>query len=619
MQLSGNELLNMNKSVYQDLVSPKEWVAKTSLFFSKRGPTLLKIDNAYEQYYKTGHRLAKESLHRLLHDYLIEHGGFWDKCKRNVASNGLMQFVFELTKSNALMPLTKEQRAKNLIENVEVPHARYGILYLLGNIEIRADCMPILLEGASAGLAIASTSMTANFNDVKSKPVDNTRAVFSVRGKNFTQADIIKRSGQIAPHLPKVKGAALGVASAASKIPAALSEIPGALKSAGSYVSESLEKFEYPATLAALELSAGRIDSSFNPITYVAVRSFDAANVFVEAAAETFENIVKFVGRAIRDLAQVLWKKLNPPDADPVASAKNRADYARIVKSATKIILNQVLKKSVPFIGDAIDLGSGLARTVDQAAMRIASYMDRRHFKLRAGHPEELVNSIHGAMEAGMLKGLFSTIKGAVGVTSQFLFAGVGSVVSALMTGIEWLVKLVCRVFEFNRVSKFLAEAREKFILEKSFFNAHEDVERRYLNSNPASMVTNADKFNEFFKQACKASPILPMIVLNSGICTNMMTMLRIFNDVDQQVVGSFDQKMRVVFDEGIFRYEQFNRRLKIYSAEYLRACGFRFKPAVGGDQSVGQFLEFALKHGQKPPITALEKAAHVTKQFVMA
>jgi hypothetical protein len=62
------------------IVDPKEWLSRTSLLLSRtRSPTLLKVDEAYANYYSLRSEPNQLALHRALNDYLIEKGRNWEK------------------------------------------------------------------------------------------------------------------------------------------------------------------------------------------------------------------------------------------------------------------------------------------------------------------------------------------------------------------------------------------------------------------------------------------------------------------------------------------------------------------------------------------------------------
>src|SRR5258707_15386907 len=54
-------------------------------------------------------------------------------------------------------PRPSAAAARSKIETFEIPHSRYGVLYLLGNIDIDMNCFTVAMEGVGAvGGAVGS-------------------------------------------------------------------------------------------------------------------------------------------------------------------------------------------------------------------------------------------------------------------------------------------------------------------------------------------------------------------------------------------------------------------------------------------------------------------------------
>ena len=120
------------------MVTPEEWVSRTKVMIGRRSQSMLKVDAAYEQYYKLRSPENAQKLHVTLEAYLKEKGGNWAKVDRDKSSKGLMQAVYELT---------GPKKTQNVLEK-RMPESRHGVIYLWGNTVIYTQWAKIFLEGA---------------------------------------------------------------------------------------------------------------------------------------------------------------------------------------------------------------------------------------------------------------------------------------------------------------------------------------------------------------------------------------------------------------------------------------------------------------------------------------
>ena len=120
------------------MVPPEEWVSRTKVMIGRRSQSMLKVDAAYEQYYKLRSEENAKNLHTALEAYLKEKGGNWARVDRNKNSNGLMQTVFDLT---------GPRKTQNVLEK-RIPESRHGVIYLWGNTVVYTQWGKFFLEGA---------------------------------------------------------------------------------------------------------------------------------------------------------------------------------------------------------------------------------------------------------------------------------------------------------------------------------------------------------------------------------------------------------------------------------------------------------------------------------------
>ncbi|HEY8976854.1 MAG TPA: hypothetical protein VIN75_21750, partial [Burkholderiaceae bacterium] len=269
-----------------------------------------------------------------------------------------------------------------------------------------------------------------------------------------------------------------------------------------------------------------------------------------------------------------------------------------ILKKACVVAVDYIMKNAIPYLGGAIDLGTGLFRTISEAGTRLAAWNDRRHIRLQAGHPEELANAIEHQMSLGVLGGVADMLKGASKVAVGVFLPGLGSLVSAVMSGIEWLVRLVSRLGEYFGIQQFLQTARRHYGAEKA--RATRDAKGVYEpNTAAGGIINDTTAFTKFFKDGCKASPLIPMLTLNSGLGGSLMTMLQLFEADGSQsaratrnVTGGETRE----FDRG----DMYFTRLKRWSVEYMRKSGFKFLPADAKDVVMAGYLAHATGMGKE-------------------
>jgi hypothetical protein len=149
---------------------------------------------------------------------------------------------------------------------------------------------------------------------------------------------------------------------------------------------------------------------------------------------------------------QALWEKIKGllvQFKDWVMSkivvSTNWATLGTIVKGALKFLLEELMKQAAPFVGAAMEIGTGIARTFEAAKTRLGAYLDRKKIRIVPGHPEELANSIETCMTHGILLGLADILKGVAKTAIAATLPGLGSLVAAVLTGVEWLIKLIYR------------------------------------------------------------------------------------------------------------------------------------------------------------------------------
>lgn len=601
------------------MVTPDEFRSRTSLTLSSRSGTTLKVDAAYDAYY--GYRTDENAgrLHAALRDYLVGHGGYWAHCERDKVSGGLLEWLFKFTApAPAPTVLSREDsldaRARARIDEYEIPHSRFGVLYLLGNIDIELNVLSIGLEGVAAVGGAVGAGLSTDMGKLHVR--DSSRASgLVINGRSVSAQQITTAGSTLVKVAPKAAPKVAGIlghrhearAQAALNPTLAVGTPMDNRHSTASHlpVAEPVPVEAFPVTVSTLMLAAEKVTEAYSHGRYyghaaavgmaLASPVVLAGTLLADAAAKVWRTIHDAVGQ----FKDWLMTKL----AVKIGMSGHGSTIATIVKAAAKLLVDILMKSAAPLVGSVMELGRGLARTFDAAKNRIGAYLDRKKIRVVAGHPEEIANSIEGAMTQGLFMGLMDVLKGVGKTAVQALLPGLGSLVSAVMTGIEWLIKFICRLVENYCIKKFLEIARGYYDIEKRRAGTEPSTdpearrqrpERLKPNVSPGGIITDTARFTEFFKLGCEASPLVAMLTLNAGICGSLMTLARMFDDTGAMIkAGAHGQKKMEQFDVA----GRYFARLKEYGASYLKNSGFKFRPRDPANSYILGLLHHAVTH----------------------
>lgn len=627
------------------MVTKAEWRSRTSLFGRRREGAIAVVDAAYDRYYDVRSSDNADKLADALKDYLKTHSNgtnFWDRVDRNTTSGGLMAAVYQVCFKHGGSSLNAAQAAQKKINEYDIPHSRYGVLYLLANIDIDINIMSTALDGVSAVGGVAGAAASANFGKL-SDIQQSSKNAFTV-GPTNVSANMLNSSGQ-------------GVLAAAKIIKA-----PNPVSTAGAFEppSQGFSRPKFPKTLSALQIASVHIGDAYDHNKVFGIAA--AAGAVVVAPAILASTVIDDVGTSvaqfgkevyqkIKTALQAAWKKIEMKMlADGAWSA---SVMGAIAKQAINFVLSVVIKQAAGYISNGIDVAKGLVKTVDAAATRVASYLNRRKLVINPGHPEEIANTLEKSMTMGVLGGLAGVLTAAAKTTVAVILPGAGFLVSALLSGIEWLVKFMYQLWERSKIKEFLQSARVHFEQERtraldkkaqtalaatsgetvSLKNAAGQVTRVYYNVkpigprpaqlpvqsppatvldihgrnvtglhsavlepnlDPGGIITDTKRFTEFFKSGCDASPLIAALVLNSGICGSLMTFVRLVDDAGE-IMG---QKDGAGHNSNFKTAEDFFTRLKIHAQKCLKNSGFVFSANAKDSVSINGYLNMAVdKH----------------------
>ncbi|MFI5447678.1 hypothetical protein [Polaromonas sp. UC242_47] len=602
------------------IVTPAEWKERTSLRLSSRGDTTLELDAAYTRWYNSRRQpnerieeMYRKELQDKLQQYVSEHGGSWKKSERNKVSNGLLEFIYgQVHKPD---PITERGRNRIAEDNV---HSRYGVLYLLGNIDINMDYMGITLEGVGAVGGALASGLGTNYD--KLKDVDKVdKVAFKVGKEEVSVSDafgyaskvglpIIGKAGEaiMAPGAPPVPARRRGVVMGPGQLgfiggKPVLGPAPFQDTRNGKGLPHAVANMNYlqltPRPLSATPTSA-QSDGGF-PLTKRALAAMGRNKVAAIAFAPVSGAVV--VGAFFYDLMRKVIDVLVSLVSSFVDWLKDKllqdSEFpftagAGLIKGLVMFTVKKCAAAAVPFVSAGLDLLTGLAQSFKAIKMKVGGWLERRKIRITEGHPALLASRIERCMTMDIASGLWTMVKGAVQMALAATVPGAQSLVSAIATAVEWVIKFVMRLIEQASIKLFLLQARVQYMLARKLTkkddSGHRVVDTQNAAKSKTSLIHDLDAFKKFYQSGCNASPIIAMLTLNTGICGSQWQLQNMFTDI-----GEIGQKE---FDSGT----QYFTRLKRYGKKYLGDSGFEFNanPIVGSDKKYIQgLLDHAKNH----------------------
>lgn len=635
------------------IVTPAEWKERTNLRLSSRGETTKELDIAYERWYtakyptlnmtssasyrpllapidpqaEAAHRATIERYRGFLQDklekYVKEHGAStkgtsegasWDRCERNKVSNGLLEFVYNAVKKDD--PRLAKVRGTVAADNV---HSRYGVLYLLGNIDINMDMMGIVLEGVGAVGGALASGFGTNYDKLKSPDdVDKTIA-------GSAKALRLKEDMSISDAYEHSSNAVTGIVGAIhGKVTA-----PGHVTSYNHRTVVGATRIHRRPTDVQMDWGAKGPSASVGNMDYLRLSrstkvvsspppgrakgwfpTTSKALAMMEAhpkAAIAFfpASAVAVVGSVVVDLMQKLLEVLYSLVTGFVEWLKGKLQEfmdnpievgADIVKKIVMKVVEEVAKECVPFVSAGMDLAQGLYQSFQAIRMKVGAWLERRKIRITEGHPALLASRIEKCMSMDIMSGLWTLIKGAVQMALAFLAAGAQGLIAALTSGVEWCIKFIMRLIERSAINSFLKLARDTYLAEKKIRDAAKDNTGAEMHAT-GGIINDLEKFKEFYQKGCSASPLIAMLTINTGICGSQWQL--------QQMIGAIDEIGQKEFDSGT----KYFTRLKDYGTGYLKDSGFEFN-ATHEVLSEKRFLQALLDNAKNPKRTLPAVAA---------
>ncbi len=254
----------------------------------------------------------------------------------------------------------------------------------------------------------------------------------------------------------------------------------------------------------------------------------------------------------LTEFAEKVWKSLQAKfTLDPTKSWIDRGiDALPKIADLVVVIVGQVCAAAAPFVGAAVDIAKGLKGLVTGCYDRYQSYSLGKNVVMANGHPGVVVDSLHRAMNFGILKGCYDTLKGAASLGMAIASYGGSAIVDLVIAGCEAIASLVHRLWETSRMNAFFADCAVKW---KS-------------RDEKSGIQHSAIAFGAWYRAAAVAIPAISALALNSGITGDKMQYLQMFNTKGEEI-------SKEDFSRGV----KFVDNLKVWSKSYLKDTGYHF------------------------------------------
>lgn len=248
-------------------------------------------------------------------------------------------------------------------------------------------------------------------------------------------------------------------------------------------------------------------------------------------------------------------------------------------------------------MGGSFGVASNLYKLIEASFERYKSWAGARVSVVLAGTPTAIVDGIERAMNLGIARNLYNTLKSGAQLGMQIASVGASTLVNLITSIVEILVKTAWRLVETIRLKRFFADARDKW------------------NQRAALQLhTRPIDFNKWFGEYAIGVPAVSALAMNSGLCSKMH-FLQMFA-ADQQVITQSQ------YDAGVARLGH----LRGWSANYLRDAGYSMssgdalvsaliKPAENGPENavrkhllkpLSAFLDGGVEHPSLGALSAL-------------
>jgi hypothetical protein len=543
--LQGNQLMATAKL---GIVDPKQWLSRTSLLLSRtRSPTLLRVDEAYANYYSLRSEPNQLALHQALNDYLIEKGRNWEKVDRNIRSGGLMAYLHNVTRPAPV--------AKNVLVK-RVPESRHGLLYLWQNAQVNTQWGKIALEGA---LSIGGTTTGL------------------LQASNYQPGESLQGLGVIANNTPgNTAATVLG-----SGVPT-VGKL--ALAPKGEAIRNPDPNPEQHAPVIKL------MDLPDDPTVIERAKRF---------FGDKFNTVYGIISTKIKEMLRDLAMKF--------ARGGFIGSLGGLVAKLVSFVIGKILVHAAPFVGNAVVITQGICQAVIAAKDRITAYQRRGMFVIAAGHPALIGHEIETQMNWAIGKGVYNAAKGGAKLAGNLLSLGASALIDVIAACMEFVWKFLTRFFEGRWMKEWITVVKS-YTRNRNDWKADpkDGVWRPRIVYDEAAFKS----LFELGCQASVCVPMLTLNSGISGDLMMFMKMFDDTGGILGQGTGQSSDGTRPSagaqkqFDAGSAYWTQ----LKEFGRNYLESTGFTF---TSSDPVARGLMWHAIKHHQGGAMSTGDKVLH--------
>lgn len=616
-------------------LTPAQWRERTKLTFGKRTADTLKLDAAYDLFYlyqraPTANDYAFKFL-RELHDYLmLKSGGTrdWNQVNRNKSNGGIMQLFYEGLKSDLVgyrgvaelsppiplpppvAPLVTSSKtigdAIEALEDVDIPHARLGVLFFLANIDVEADVKGIVIDGlgkaAVMGATLGTTHMSATHSSVS---LTGDRLVSDSIGSGLTAALPIRGGGVGITLIGAVNssdGTTTHLPAYSTSVRPDLSPASGRARSSALSTGDhrmpmrprsGADGLAPPRPIPQMEREVPELPTPAPPTRMERIGdAFSSAGTAISSAAsEAKAWLILQLEALFAKVAHQIEKRFKLDTSQTIGL------LAGPIKSIIGAAIDALVLAATPFLGASLAVATGIARTTDAVCVKVASWMDRRKIRIMEGHPSAIADAIESQMNWNIGMGLKDVLRGGASLGAQLVTLGAGSLVDVILNVVEFLVKALNRYMEITMTRSFLQLAKRHYekATEQSRRTRMHGTGRDVLSlpeDRSSNIIYNTEEFTSFFELGCEASVVVPMLVLNSSVGGSLMTMIHIA-----------DSKGSRISEEEFAAGDRYFTRLKQLGRQYMQTAGWKFSAS---NTFVSGLLGHAI-HDHQAPASVLE------------
>ncbi|WP_320535011.1 hypothetical protein [Robbsia andropogonis] len=492
-----------------------QWLSETSVSFRSRPNDLRVVDNAYGALIAAGRGAAAEGdlrsraieLHGKLEIYINQRkkrDSHLANIKRD--SKGLVTDLYKKLTDVLDLHLrpVDVNRINNAIERDTV-HARFGILYLLQDTDIRYSTASIIQTVFKSSMAAGNAVLEG----------------FNISSWQAPKPAFLGSSDQI-------------------ETPLIAELVHSNGSSAGNLISEKLKK----------QLAADALLSTIeNPVSDILRKSRMAQER--HSGQSLFKKIVKYIW----DQLLAFIKHIPGACADFVVAE---------MRALVFYIAEKIAGHAIPFLKDSYELVKDIYAVIKETCDTLAQRAQFATFRLKPGYSTTLANVCASLRKWSKLQTpLASAGWHTIGIASSIALPGFGGLLASIGKAITLLCDVAAQMVEARRIRAFLRQAQARFAEEP-----RESEHAEYKPGTSGGLSNDGDAFAQFFSEACKASPAVAFLILNSGLAGPLFTRIETQNENNTQLISAH------VYNEASKWFSE----LKVFGAEYLRTRIYYFK-----------------------------------------